>query len=84
MLCPLEAPALDPVLFDPAFDPVLLDVVLELPRLAAVPLRCVAALPRDEPRPPLVVRLAMPHTVSAPASPVTTTTGVRALSAPRP
>lgn len=59
------------------FPPVLFRVVPDLadPALrAAEPLLFVAFLLRAEPRPPFDVRLAMPHTVSPPASRVTPAT----------
>jgi hypothetical protein len=52
------------------------DAALPAPLFEAEPLPFVAPLERDEPRPPLVVRLAMPHTVTVPTSPVTPTTDV--------
>ncbi|GAA4619166.1 hypothetical protein GCM10023108_42910 [Saccharopolyspora hordei] len=54
------------------------DPLREPPLRDAEPLLFVALLLRADPRPPFDVRLAMPHTVSAPASPVTTATGVAA------
>lgn len=70
---PFDPTLFDPVLFDPVlFDPVPFDPVL----FDVVALLFVAPLPRDELRPPLVVRLAMPHTVSRSTSPVTPATAV--------
>ncbi len=67
------------VLFRPVlFRAVVFRAVLDLavpPLRAAEPLRLVALLLRAEPRPPFDVRLAMPHTVSSPASRVTPATG---------